>query len=218
MKENLFTNTVQKIRQARASNNQKKTKMETSPSNKRRKSCPASPGATLTVDKPQDIERRPSSSSSLMTHDSNLNIIKEDPTPATETCQVDLEGNFNLAETAKSEKVTEEKKEVGACKVEEVKTIEQKDEDKKEDEKCGESLKKDDPYSSASLRKRSSVAAAGSDCTKENADSRKDPTDNNSYIDVNSNVNYTKLLNDQIMDIDQKVVNFCKSKTDLSGK
>ncbi|KAA0191009.1 hypothetical protein HAZT_HAZT009916 [Hyalella azteca] len=50
------------------------------------------------------------------------------------------------------------------------------------------------------------------------ATSKKEKTnENDEYMDLNENINYTKLLTDQLLDLDSKVVDHCKTKTDLSG-
>lgn len=88
------------------------------------------------------------------------------------------------------------------------------------------SLKKDDTYSSVNIR-RSSLAS--SSASKE----KKDETggagvgsssgagtgsqNDSSYIDILQNINYTRLLTDQILAVDRQVVAHCKARTDMSG-
>lgn len=82
---------------------------------------------------------------------------------------------------------------------------------------CGaggdEPLKKDDAYNTLNIRKKSlaNIKEAGKEKEEEATD------DNQQYVDMNKNINYTKLLTDQILQIDSQVVEQCRSNTDLSG-
>lgn len=87
------------------------------------------------------------------------------------------------------------------------------------------SQKKDDTYSSVTLRRSSlspkdkkeeaveaaagSTVAQGAGCGNQN---------DSCYIDVLQNINYTRLLTDQILAVDRQVVAHCKARTDMSGK
>ena len=42
--------------------------------------------------------------------------------------------------------------------------------------------------------------------------------DDNQYVDMNKNINYTKLLTDQMINIDSQIVDHCVSNQNLSGK
>ncbi|MPC07465.1 Protein phosphatase 1L [Portunus trituberculatus] len=86
-----------------------------------------------------------------------------------------------------------------------------------------ESLKKDDTYSSVNIRrtslastaskdKKEEVAGTGSGCGAGNG-----IQNDSCYIDVLQNINYTRLLTDQILAVDRQVVAHCKARTDMSG-
>ncbi|KAK8388268.1 hypothetical protein O3P69_020274 [Scylla paramamosain] len=86
-----------------------------------------------------------------------------------------------------------------------------------------ESLKKDDTYSSVSIRRTSLASSTASKDKKEEvAGTGSCGTGNGSqndscYIDVLQNINYTRLLTDQILAVDRQVVAHCKARTDMSG-
>ncbi|KAF2354049.1 PPM-type phosphatase domain [Trinorchestia longiramus] len=85
-------------------------------------------------------------------------------------------------------------------------------------ETCSESeepLKKDDVYNSINIRKKSIASLSANDLGT--AKKEKIENENDDYVDLNENINYTKLLTDQLLDLDSKVVDQCKTKTDLSG-
>uniref|UniRef100_A0A6A7FSB8 Protein phosphatase 1L-like n=2 Tax=Hirondellea gigas TaxID=1518452 RepID=A0A6A7FSB8_9CRUS len=74
-------------------------------------------------------------------------------------------------------------------------------------------LKKDDAYNTLNIRKKS--LANIKESAKEVGSVSSD--DNHLYVDLNKNINYTKLLTDQILYLDSQVVEHCKTNTDLSG-
>lgn len=77
-------------------------------------------------------------------------------------------------------------------------------------------MKKDDNYSNVSLKKRNSIVSNSN--SNGNKEKREEPSVvDDLYIDINKNVNYTRLLTDQIIAIDNQVVEECKSRTDMSG-
>ncbi|MCL4123992.1 UNVERIFIED_CONTAM: hypothetical protein GTU68_003088 [Idotea baltica] len=206
-------NTVQKIRQLRKDKNENNRKLKRENSNessRRRKG--STPTVNLLGEKsPITKERRVSTSSSL---DGNLNIVKEELDDLS-SGEKEKENTSEKTEVKTSPTTGNEELSAG-CKVEEVKA-EDKCEGKAQDkEPCTQSLKKDDPYTSVSIKKRSSFGNSSDTASAKETESKAaDTTD--SCIDLNCNVNYTKLLTDQIMDIDNKLVDFCKSRTDLSG-
>ena len=88
---------------------------------------------------------------------------------------------------------------------------------KKKDVQEGDSeqpLKKDDAYNTLNIRKKSLANVLAS---KDSCAGGEEAKDDNQYIDVNKNINYTKLLTDQILNIDSQVIESCKSNSDLSG-
>ncbi|XP_064085899.1 protein phosphatase 1L-like [Macrobrachium nipponense] len=77
-------------------------------------------------------------------------------------------------------------------------------------------MKKDDSYCTVSLKKRNSIISNSN--SNGNKEKREEPSGvDDLYIDINKNVNYTRLLTDQIIAIDNQVVEECKSRTDMSG-
>ncbi|KAK3882086.1 hypothetical protein Pcinc_013518 [Petrolisthes cinctipes] len=86
------------------------------------------------------------------------------------------------------------------------------------------SLKKDDTYSNVNFLKRNSIKGPGGNSN--NGDTSSTGTQNvcnggdsqdAGYIDSYGNLNYTKLLTDQILAVDKQVVQICKSRADMSG-
>ncbi|XP_068203096.1 protein phosphatase 1L [Palaemon carinicauda] len=76
-------------------------------------------------------------------------------------------------------------------------------------------MKKDDSYCSVGLKKRNSIVNNGN--SNGNKEKKEETCVDDTYIDINKNVNYTKLLTDQIIAIDNQVVEECKIRTDMSG-
>lgn len=88
------------------------------------------------------------------------------------------------------------------------------------------SLKKDDTYTNISILKRNSMSKGpGGNSNGGDTSSTGSPNGNNGvesqdggYIDSYGNLNYTKLLTDQILAVDKQVVQICKSRADMSGE
>lgn len=78
------------------------------------------------------------------------------------------------------------------------------------------SMKKDDTYSNVNLKKRNSFAN-NNNIPNGNKDKKEENNADAAYIDNYMNVNYTRLLTDQIIAVDNQVVEECKSRTDMSG-
>ena len=81
----------------------------------------------------------------------------------------------------------------------------------------GVSMKKEDPYAckKPNNSKKNSISSA----SKENGkDKKKEESGDSLYFDSHKNINYTRLLTDQILAVDNKVVEHCMSCTDMSGK
>lgn len=87
-------------------------------------------------------------------------------------------------------------------------------------------LKKDDTYATVNLRRSSLNPPSGSKDKKEEAAGTGAGSgsgagcgtlNDSSYIDVLNNINYTRLLTDQILAVDRQVVAHCKARTDMSG-
>lgn len=77
------------------------------------------------------------------------------------------------------------------------------------------SMKKDDTYSSLNFTKRNSITTnSGTNNCKEK---KEESIPDLGYIDPYKNINYTRLLTDQIIAVDKQVVEQCKSRTDVSG-
>lgn len=89
-------------------------------------------------------------------------------------------------------------------------------------ESSTESLKKDDTYSSVNIRRTSLASAASKDKKEEvsgtGSGSGNGIPNDSCYIDVLQNINYTRLLTDQILAVDRQVVAHCKARTDMSGE
>ncbi|KAB7494084.1 Protein phosphatase 1L [Armadillidium nasatum] len=186
VKQHLFSNTIQKIRELRSTLKGKKSHVLKELTQKAQKSQLN----TNNTNQQSDCNTPVQDSSHLSSKE--LGITSEENSNGT-NCE-------NVEDKEKCDSKT---------KGEEIQNCEAKDNEEV-------ILKKEDPYLNTKLKKgkRASVSVANE--AKE-TESRKETSDDGSYIDVNSNVNYSKLLNDQIMDIDEKVVNFCKKVTDLSG-
>lgn len=83
---------------------------------------------------------------------------------------------------------------------------------------CEVSMKKDDTYSSVNLKKRNSLTSSTASTTTTSKEKREETSAETLYIDSYKNINYTRLLTDQIITVDKQVVAHCKSRTDMSGK
>lgn len=85
-----------------------------------------------------------------------------------------------------------------------------------------ESMKKDDSYNIPTQGKRknsrgSKEANIRKESISKKPDEIKEENEDNVYIDGLKNINYSRLLKDQMMSIDKQVVENCKGNTDMSG-
>ncbi|KAG0711393.1 Protein phosphatase 1L [Chionoecetes opilio] len=88
------------------------------------------------------------------------------------------------------------------------------------------SQKRDETYSNVCLRRSSLASSTPTKDKKEEAvapgagtgcgGGSGNPSDS-CYMDVLQNINYTRLLTDQILAVDRQVVTHCKARTDMSG-
>ncbi|KAK7083186.1 Protein phosphatase 1L [Halocaridina rubra] len=79
------------------------------------------------------------------------------------------------------------------------------------------SMKKDDTYCTVNLKKRNSIFNNNNNNNNSNKEKKEDTHPDAVYIDNYKNVNYTRLLTDQIIAVDNQVVEQCKIRTDMSG-
>ncbi|XP_076063278.1 uncharacterized protein LOC143038144 isoform X2 [Oratosquilla oratoria] len=79
-------------------------------------------------------------------------------------------------------------------------------------------LKKDDAYTTIS-KKRNSITNINNNNINSNNNNKKDEDgiSTSSYLDSYRNINYTRLLTDQINTVDSELVQYCKSRVDMSG-
>lgn len=85
-----------------------------------------------------------------------------------------------------------------------------------------ESMKKDDSYNISTQGKRKNSrgnkeANVRKESITKKPDEIKEENEDNIYIDGLKNINYSRLLKDQMMSIDKQVVENCKGNTDMSG-
>lgn len=85
-----------------------------------------------------------------------------------------------------------------------------------------ESMKKDDSYNIPPQGKRKNSrgnkeANIRKESISKKPDELKEENEENIYIDGLKNINYSRLLKDQMLSIDKQVVDNCKGNTDMSG-
>ncbi|KAG7160672.1 phosphatase 1L-like [Homarus americanus] len=88
-----------------------------------------------------------------------------------------------------------------------------------DDNSCSASevpMKKDDTYSNVNIKRNSISNNGATNSAKEKKEETK-TSHEPGYIDSYKNINYTRLLTDQIIAVDKQVVDQCKSRTDMSG-
>lgn len=241
MKDNLFRNIIEKIKLLRSQTVNNQVKCKNGNNNVARSNSKNSGGGTVSSSE-KKTEKRGSASSdktkcSGTSREKRVSVSEEKPQ---NSCAKDSQSNSTPAgtrETESSQKKLDRENEVLENGVVELGHAENS---KCEKETCSEtshrnsgiedisqsenscpsdsdvSMKKDDTYSTLNFVKRSSVTiSSGTNICKEK---KEETIPDLGYIDPYKNINYTRLLSDQIIAVDKQVVEQCKSRTDMSGK
>lgn len=247
VKDNLFRNTIEKIKQLRSqiSSNDQERKFENGNNNNvvRNNSKNSGGGGGCTVTASGKKSEKYRSVTQDKTQMNGANKEKQNMVSDEKIQNKDLQSSSSFGKTSESdyhqEKSDKEKEVLEKCIVESSQSENSKSdkEDSKDISQKGSGLenitqcsshsspdsdvpmKKDDTYTNINLVKRNSITNSGGANTGISKEKKEETTGtfDSVYIDTYKNINYTRLLTDQIIAVDKQVVEKCKSRTDMSG-
>lgn len=228
VKENLLSNIVQKIKNTDEDkvNSKKKEKRKDQLSNKLSYIKPQKSSVSLPNSEVSSKEGAEILMTEITLDNKSSNLITEESTDFTsqklkskfEETKIDT---VNSTSNVESELISS-----GFSKIEEIDTenkvqlspesslTESAEKSELEDLQPVKSMK-DDAYESVKQLKKNSLSAK--DSRKEKERPKTSVFSTKQYMDSQSNINYAKLLTDQIIEIDEKVIDYCRNKADLSG-
>lgn len=240
VKDNLFLNTVEKIKQLRSQiSNSPEGKPKNGNNNIARNNSKNSGGGGEGASGNGKKAQKHGSCNSDKTQNSGENKEKQNDEKVANTCGKDLpsssssnmnsESDSHLENSGKGKDVLDDS--IGESCVSENSKFSKKDSSDISQKGSGIEniaqcsmhslsdadvpMKKDDTYSNINLMKRNSFTTSGS--TNISKEKNEDTTFDSGYIDSYKNINYTRLLTDQIIAVDKQVVEKCKGRTDMSG-